>query len=143
MADTKDKNEYNRLVKEKISKQNQYNSCKARIEENEYLLKRLRSVKETVAEQKKAFKQIKKDDKNTIKDKYSWKGSNYNDFKSKGADLLDEDERYYKHSIDYVLDSLNNEITRIENEILKEYGLLGRLGSAINSLTNKIVNFFN
>ena len=143
MAEEKDRGEYNRLVNQKKSKQRQYNQCAARIEENEYLLRRLKPVRDTVAAQKKEFKQIKKEDKNTVKEKYSWEGKNYNDFKSKGNSMMDENEYYYKYSIDYVLDSLNNEITRIENNIMKEYGLLGSLGASINSLTNKIANFFN
>ena len=140
---TKNYQEYNNLVNQKKSKQKQYNACEDRIEEYDYLLKRLKAAKETVSAQKSSFSKIKKDDKNTVKEKYKWKGSNYNKFKSKGSSMMDENDTYYNKSIDYVLDSLNNEITRIENLKMDEYGLLGKLGSAINSLANKIENFFN
>ncbi|MBE6801981.1 MAG: DUF5082 domain-containing protein [Ruminococcaceae bacterium] len=139
----KDVNQYNNLVRRRNTARRQYNACSDRIEECNYLLRRLRRAKERVAEQKRTFKTIKKEDSKIYKEKYDWEGKKYNSFKVKGEVAVDLNEDYYKNTLDYVLDSINNEITRIENKRMNEYGLLGRLGSTINSLGNKIENFFN
>lgn len=138
-----DNAEYNSLVNQKRSAQSKYNSSKRKIENYDDLLRRLRNAKNQIAELKGSFKDIKKSDKRITDEKYKWKGSTYNDFKGKMASVNTCDENYYKNSADRVLDSLNNEITRIENLRMNEYGLLGRLGSTINSLANRIENFFN
>lgn len=106
-------------------------------------LDRLYPVKRVLAGEKSDFKTIKKDTKKYIEDDYEWLGSAYTEFLSKGEELNDECENFYKEQLDRVLDELNNEITRLENEISNKFGLLGRLGSEINSLANKIENFFN
>lgn len=138
-----DNAEYDSLVVQKTSAQSQYNACSLRIENYDYLLHRLRSAKESIVELKEAFKSNKKLDEILQEEKSDWKGSTYNSFSIKMSTLIDVNDSYYKDSIDYILDSLNNEITRIENQRMSEYGLLGRIGSVINNLANKIENFFN
>lgn len=138
-----DNAEYDRLVSQKSSAQSQYNACSSRIENCDYLLRRLRPAKESIVELKEAFKNNKKVDKNLYDEKHEWKGSTYDLFISKMSALIEANDIYYKNSVDYVLDSLNDEITRIENQRMKDYGLLGKLGSWINSLSNEIENFFN
>ena len=135
--------EYDSLVRQKSSAQSQYNACSLRIENCDYLLRRLRLAKESIVELKEAFKSNKKLDKNLREERRDWKGSTNNSFSTKMSTLVDVNDSYYKDSIDHILDSLNNEITRIENQRMSEYGLLGRIGSWINSLANKIENFFN
>ncbi len=139
----KDVNEYNRLVRQRRNARSQYNACSDRIENYDYLIRRLKSAKERVAEQKRTFNTINKEDKKIYKKKYEWKGKNYDSFKIKGDVATDFNDDYYKNTLDYVLDSINNEITRLQNERMEEYGLLGQLGSKINSLGTKIENFFN
>lgn len=139
----KDMQEYNSLVARKNRTQNRYNACSDRIGECDYLLRRLRSARDQVAAQKRSFKTIKREDKDIYEEKYDWEGSKYNSFKIKGDVAIDMNEDYYDNTLDYVLDSLNNEITRIQNKRMEEYGLLGDLASALNSLGNKIRNFFN
>lgn len=143
MDKEKNQQEYNDLVREKRTTQSQYNACESRIENCDYLLRRLRSVKEVITQEKRNFAAVITKDNRTVKEKYDFKGSNYDSFISKSSSMQLENTSYHKDSIDYVLDSLNNEITRIENQRLDEYGLLGKLGSALNSLANKIENFFN
>lgn len=135
--------EYDSLISQKSSAQSQYNACSLRIENCDYLLRRLRLAKESIVELKEAFKSNKKLDKNLREERRDWKGSTNNSFSTKMSTLIDANDSYYKDSIDHILDSLNNEITRIENQRMSEYGLLGRIGSWINSLANKIENFFN
>lgn len=139
----KDVNEYNRLVRQRRNARSQYNACSDRIENYDYLIRRLKSAKERVAEQKRTFNTINKEDKKIYKEKYDWEGQKYNSFKIKGEVATDFNDDYYKNTLDYVLDSINNEITRLQNERMEEYGLLGQLGSKINSLGTKIENFFN
>lgn len=135
--------EYNSLVNQKESKQRQYNATQDRIEECDYLLRRLKKAKETLSSQKSTFRKIKRADQDLVDKGYDWTGSTHSAFLSKGGSMEQEDEYYLGHSLDYVLDSLNNEITRIENKRNREYGILGELASAINWLGNKIENFFN
>lgn len=136
-------NEYNKLVRQRKNARSQYKACNDRIENYNYLIKRLNNAKEKVAEQKRIFKTINKEDKKIYKEKYDWEGQKYNSFKIKGEVATDFNDDYYKNTLDYVLDSINNEITRLQNERMEDYGLLGRLGSKINSLGTKIENFFN
>lgn len=138
-----DNAEYKNLVNQKSNAQSRYDSCSSRIEECEYLLGRLKPAKQAVAELKKTFKSNKKLDKQLHNEDHDWTGSTYQSFSSKMTMLTEANDNYYENSIDFVLDSLNNKITQIENQRLREYGLLGELGSLINSLANKIENFFN
>lgn len=138
-----DQAEYDSLVNQRKNARARRDACQRRINEYDYLLGRLRPAKESIADLKKDFKKNKKADEKLYDKKHDWEGSTYNSFKSKMGTLMSENESYYKYSLDHVLDSLNNEITRIENLRLKEYGLLGEIGSWINSLSNKIENFWN
>lgn len=138
-----DNTEYNKLINQKSNAQAQYNSCESRIEDCDDLLRRLRQAKSDIVELKQSFKSNKKLDKKLYEEKHDWEGSTYNNFSNKMVNLINANESYYKNSIDYILDSLNNKITAIENKRMKEYGLLCELGSWINSLSNKIENFFN
>ena len=135
--------EYDSLVSQKNSTQRQYNACEDRIEDYDELLRRLRAAKDSVAELKDDFKDNKKLDKKMKKEKRKWKGSTNDKFISKMETLIEGNDDYYKKSLDKVHDSLNNEITRIENLRMEEKGLLGKLGATLNSLGNKIENFFN
>lgn len=138
-----DNAEYDSLVNQKKSKQREYNDCEDRIDDCNAKLRRLRAAKESIADLKSDFKDNKKLDKKMKKEERKWEGSTNDTFKSKMDVLIDTNDDYYKYSIDYTLDSINNEITRLENVKLSEKGLLGRLGASINSLANKIENFFN
>lgn len=135
--------EYHSLVNQKTNAQAQYKACETRIKNYDYLLSRLKPSKNALSELKESFKGCNKIDKDLYKDKFEWKGSTYNDFSLRMENLIDVNKEYLKHSLDRILDSINDEITRIENKKMEDYGLLGRLGSWINSLANKIENFFN
>ena len=138
-----DNSEYNQLVKERNSKQSQYNACSSRISNYEGRIKRLKAQKTAVTELKDLYKIHKKITKDIHEEEHQWTGSTYNKYHSKMNNVETADDYYYRNSLDFVLDSINNEITRLENLKMQEYGLLGRLGSALNSLANKIENFFN
>lgn len=142
MADDKQQ-EYENLKSQQRATRRKYTASRDRIEEYEYRIRRLKIVKETVEEQKSRFKALKKEDERIIEAKRSWEGETKKTFVDKGSSMIDENNYYYKYSLDYVLDALNDEITRLENKKYAEYGVLGNLVSLLNSLANKIENFFN
>jgi len=135
--------EYNQLLRERDETQSAYDSTEAKIEELEYIIKRLKAAKADIVDMKNDYKLIKKANKAIINDDYEWTGSNYDEFLSKGSSLMGEDTYYYKYVLDHVLDSLNDEITDVENKKNDQYGILGDLLSALNSIGNAIENFFN
>lgn len=136
--------EYRSLCSQRNSAESQRAAANNTIEECQYKIRRLQNAKETLAAQKGAFKTLKNTDKETIESKGSdWIGQNFKDFQSKGNELMTENDNYYTNSLDAALDAINNEITRLQNMIYEKYGLIGRLTSWINSLSNKIENFFN
>ena len=137
-------NDYASLESQKRNAQSQYNSTKDRIEEYEHNISRLKTVKAALAEQKESFRSIMtKDIVLFLPIGRRWKGQTYQDFKTKGSDLIDEDNAYYITALDAALDAVNLEITRLQNKIYNEYGVLGRLASLINNLTTAIENCFN
>ncbi len=135
--------EYDSLCRERDRTQRAYSNSEQKIEDYDYLLGRLRPVKNTVSDLKDRFRDIKKADEKLLDEKREWTGQKYSDFLVKGQDVEGCNSYYHKYVLDHVLDALNDEITRIENLRLEEYGLLGRLGAKLNSLGNAIENFFN
>lgn len=137
-----DQAEYESLKRQRYDAEREYRMRENRIQEYDYLLGRLRPAYRELYQEKHTFKDIWNQDKNLADEKRQWKGSNFDRYQRGANTICDEDRNYHK-SLDYALDALNDEITRIENLRLQEYGILGRLGSWINTLANKIENFFN
>ena len=135
--------EYNSLCRQRDNTRNAYKNSERKIEEYDYLLGRLRPVKNTVAGLKDRYKDIKRVDEKLMDSKRTWTGQQYDNFLIRGQDVEGSNNYYYNYVLDHVLDELNNEITRIENLRMKEYGILGQLGAKLNSLINAIENFFN
>ena len=135
--------EYDSLCKQRDNTRRAYQNSENKIEDYDYLLRRLRNTKNTVSELKDQYKQLKRTDEKLLDAKRSWTGQQYDAFLRKGNNVEGDNNYYYKYVLDYVLDQLNNEITRIENLRLTEYGILGQLGAKLNSLVNAIENFFN
>ncbi len=135
--------EYNNLVAQRNAQWGKYNACQDRIEEYRDEIRRLKNAKSDVVELKKSFNDNKKLDKKMKTEKTSWKGSTYDKYKIKMDLIIDANEMYYEDTLDYVLDSINNRITDLQNNIYKEQGALGWILQQINNLTNKIDNFFN
>lgn len=135
--------EYDRLISEQKNLKSNYRACESRIEKCEYLLRRLRPVKEEVAALKREFYAITGDDKKTAGSTGRWKGEKLRSFHDIMANVQGENETYYRNTLDCVLDTLNNRITEIENQYYQEYGMLGQLNAALNSLANMIENLLN
>jgi hypothetical protein len=135
--------EYDALLEEQSQTRSDYGACESRIGECDYLLGRLRPVKTEISTIKSEYEKVKKADDDIYGRKSSWKGNTSQTFHSKMLGVTFENNDYYLHTLDFVLDSINNRITEIENQKLQERGLLGRLGAILNSLANKIENYFN
>ena len=135
--------EYNELCRRIEQKRKERIAAEARIKKYDELLDRLKPVKKEIASIKYTFNYYVMVQDEYGKESSLWEGEQYQAFEREMDDVNGENKTYYHKSLDRVLDSLNDEITRIENLRLQEYGLLGDLISAINWLGNKIENFFN
>lgn len=135
--------EYNALVSELESVRSEYYAAQKRIDRYEGLLDRLKPIKTEVSKLKSSFNSQVKTPDERGKESNKWEGTQYEGFQYEVEDIEIENKEYYRGSLDHVLDSINDEITRLENLCLNEYGLLGKLGGMINSLANSIENFFN
>lgn len=135
--------EYAALNRDYADTESKKRACENRIAKYNAQLERLYPIKTIISNQKKAFKGLCTKTDDLLDADRTWKGSNYDDFIQKGGWLSDDNVYFRDKSLDHILDSLNNKITEIENKRNNEYGLLGRLASALNSLWNKIENFWN
>ncbi|MEE0931029.1 MAG: DUF5082 family protein [Acutalibacteraceae bacterium] len=133
---------YNSLTSQKNSAETQMSEVQSQTQQLNNQIKRLKSAKSIVETEKENFKAIKKGISNIVDDDYEWKGDTYDKFKNYGS-YLNEDHSNYYDSIDMVLDSINNKITELENQIYRNDGILGELRSWWNSLCNSIENLFN
>ena len=105
-------------------------------------INRLNEVKQTLITEKALFASVKSACKSVIETPEVWKGKNRSDFDENGYDLVQLNETFFR-DIDSALDAVNNEITRYENTIASNRGILGRLWSYFNSLANTIENWTN
>ena len=136
--------EYAGLEQQQKNTQKKINSCEDRIETLDDKIARLKKIKEEIADLKKNFRDdVYKEDKSERRAKVNTQGDEYTDLVNELQDMENADDAYYDNTLDGVHDSINNEITRLENKRSEEYGILGDLYSWFNSLGNKIENFFN
>lgn len=140
MAEQED---YNVLVEKLNKKRNEYYAALARIEANNALLDRLKPVKKEVTSLKNSFNYYVMLQDEYEKESTLWEGQQYQNYLNEITDIQSENSDYYHNSLDKVLDALNNKITYLENENLAEAGLVGKLIGVINTLANKVENFFN
>lgn len=139
-----DQAEYNDLVYQQKCAEEQARQARQRLARYQERAERLKPVYRRVyALKHEDFDAIIKKDENIVSGSYEWIGSRYDSFQRDGEDVRGENNRYRDNSLDMVLDALNDEITRYENLCMEEYGLIGRLGAKINSLINRIENYFN
>ena len=139
-----DQAEYNDLVCQRNRAEEQAQQARARLARYQERAERLKPVYRRVyALKHEDFDAIIKKDNNTVGGSYAWIGSRYDSFQKDGEHVRGENTQYRNDSLDLVLDALNDEITRYENLCMEEHGLLGRLGAKINSLINRIENYFN
>lgn len=135
--------EYASLNRDYADTESKKRASENRIAKYNAQLERLYPIKTTISTQKKNFKKICSGTDDLLDEERKWTGDNYQDFLKKGGWLSDDNVYFRDKSLDFILDSLNTKITEIENKRNNEYGVLGKLVSALNSLWNKIENYWN
>ncbi len=115
-----------------------------RISENQRLLdERLYPAKASLAEQHERCISLEDSHKQIEKEDFEWKGQTFIDFESKLDEIKNKNEDYRKRHLDEARDALNDEITRIENLIYSDRGIIYQMWGVINSIGNEIENLFN
>ena len=134
--------EYERLRDEERATQDSLDDAYNEYGSTQDKINRLKSVRRTLYECCDSFKDVKKNVKRLVRDDYKWTGENYNLFSSYSSSLRGANDDYYRN-LDEARDSINDEITRLENEMYRQEGLIGHLRALLNSLANKIQNVSN
>ncbi|MCM1145141.1 MAG: DUF5082 domain-containing protein [Blautia sp.] len=115
----------------------------------EYIMKlreriaRLEETKPTVAEVKEEIGTLETEVNRRIGMQERFRGENreaYNE--ASGEELFLPYGNYYDE-VDRILDSIHDEITRLENEIFEQQGFIGQLKAWCNSLRNELAKLFN
>lgn len=141
----------NNLKNQKTSKENQKTELENENTKLRNEISRLEKARNRLNSYIEELRGYRKSGERKVKEKISWKGSNYNSYKSSGENLMCEglfgnNSSYlgqYIKSVDTIRDDLNLLITEKQNKIYKNEGLIGQLKSAINTLKTKITNFWN
>lgn len=130
------------LRRSRNQKINQKNQCESTINSINIKLSRLESAKYAMGLYKTDAKNQKSAAANVPDGLTPWEGDKKNTYIN-SANMLESDMEGYYKSCDRALDAICDAITRLENERSNQYGLLGRLVSAINSLGNEIEKLLN
>ncbi len=141
MDDSKKQQEYQGLKNQKYSLSQ---SIENLIKEKESIVekkRRLEVVYKAIDELKDQAKNAKKTDKK-VNNKKEWKGQNYNKFDHSREEMVTKDKNYID-IIDDIMDDINIEIAKLENDFYGHSTLLGKLSGQLNILDAKIRNFFN
>lgn len=107
------------------------------VKENEKKIQKLETAKKSVKEVKEELRNNKIDINCD-----EWKGINANNYRDFIDNTIDEFNEYYS-LVDDVEDSINDEITRLQNEIYNNEPIIGKLKVLLNSLKNEVENIFN
>ena len=141
MDDSKKQQEYQGLKNQKYSLSQ---SIENLIKEKESIVekkRRLEVVYKAIDELKDQAKNAKKTDKK-VNNKKEWRGQNYNKFDHSREEMVTKDKNYID-IIDDIMDDINIEIAKLENDFYGHSTLLGKLSGQLNILDAKIRNFFN
>jgi predicted RNase H-like nuclease (RuvC/YqgF family) len=107
-------------------------------------LRRLRACKGEIAQGKSTFKQFdRKASSLDVTPKSLWEGEKANLFDTLYEEKTDSSFSHYNDQVDYTLDQLYDEITRLENELMNNESLISSLQMGINSLLNELEKLFN
>jgi len=138
--------ETSQLQREYSSKQSELSACQAEHktlqEELEFIRRKkseLETLKSEVIQNRVSALTV-----NTSIDFMEWTGSNYATFAESYVDrLCNEKYTKYINGIDDNLDALVNEERRLENKLLENEGLTGKLRQGLNWLTSEIEKLIN
>lgn len=147
-VDTRSQAEYNGLCNERSSASSQIDASEARIADYEAKIELLetayssvKTVKDNIEEQWRA--DVKKCYNDYNDDGYEWAGKAYDEVESEVSQFICWHFEDIIDNIDDVLDEINLEITRYENLIIEEEGILVGLRTWWNNLCTRIANYWN
>ncbi len=141
MDDSKKQQEYQGLKNQKYSLSQRIENL---VKEKQNIIekkRRLETVYKTIDELKDQAKVTKKTDKK-VNNKKEWKGQNYSKFDQAREEMVGKDKKYID-VVDDIMDDINIEIAKLENDFNGQSTLIGKLSGQLNILNTKIQNFFN
>lgn len=125
--------------------------CNAQIAEHRMAIERLEEKIERLKSARDAVR-IKKEEigmtngslegNNMALTHFMWCGSNREAYDREVIDVLKEGDAF-KKDVDNLQDTLNDEITRLENERYEHEGIIGQLKMVLNNLSNWLANLLN
>lgn len=132
------------------SQKSSYESQKAaqeqKIEANKEKIKRLQEAKRALGDIKDSLEEAAKKQKKTAENEetyYEWSGEKKDGIMDHYAEVVPSEYTIYINRVDIVLDEIVAKETALENENLEAWGIIGQLGSWINSLIGKIEQLCN
>ncbi len=134
--------EYNSKCWEQRNKKSQLESYEKKNRELNNKIDRLRKTKELIVRQYEYYYSLKNREKSYIDESRRWKGSLFGAYSQYGEKVKTEDQNYYRGINTNIIDEINNEMTRLENQKYSD-SVLGDLRRAINNLGNAIRNWAN
>lgn len=137
---------YYRLENERDSNEHQQQNMQNQIDDIDDQIRRLRAAYNTLDGQKEGIK-LQKTTLGYLKDLHesTWKGEHATAvYDSCGKDgTLSSTYQTYINGIDWIEDSINDEIARLKNLRSEKWGILQGLVCAWNDLCAEIRNYFN
>ena len=123
--------------------ESQIDGCEICIADLQEKIAKLKEVKPKVAQIKENIVVMEIRLNESIWGQERWLGDNKNKYNEAASESLITPYQNYYDAVDDVLDSINDAITRMENGILEQQGLIGKLRAWWNSLCNELSNAFN
>jgi len=140
VAEDMGKAEITSSISRKKEEKSDYERQKRQVEDK---LARLRSARDGINAYKDQIGDLGQAVRGKEEQKDTWTGVQYNSYNSYATgDFRGSYDQYYA-KVDAILDSIYDEITRLENESSDIGGFIGWLGSSINSLWNEIEKLAN
>ncbi len=117
--------------------------CRSKKSRIEAKIERLKEAKQSIKSQKEEVSSKKYDASVSHAFIREWKGTRKDEYQAQVEEGLLSGYGTYYNQTDQALDEINDEITRLENEVYEQEGIIGWLHSRVNSLRNTIENLMN
>ena len=144
--DQKREQEIQSAKNQKSRYEQQRDELKTKISDNNKKIERLRDAKDKLKEIKRRLKEDSKAQKKHSENDdtyYEWSGDKKDSIVSLYSSTTVSEYNYYIETVDNALDAIDTTETDVENENLESFGIVGKLGSWINSLASKIEKLCN
>ena len=134
-----DKESLNREIR---NKRNKIDSLNARNDKLGDQLDRLRQARTQIKKAKDDYRSISKTVKGKVKEKREWKGERCDEGRSDMDSLIAQDDAAIR-SIDQALDTIEMDISRVENELIGNKTMIQQLVTSVNSLRHRLKTIDN